>query len=440
MDFLFFLYFSFLGKRKSAVELLAESKSHYVKSEKVLDGKQELKNQDHLHVRSPTIDVSSGTIISGTSTTPTSTMLRSPAPPIINGGGPFPFAMCLTCPPYPHQHFEHFDHYQNNQHHHHHNHHLSQGSLHLNQQQHHLNAPLGGSSVVVDRSSGGGNSSGPPSVESGGTASTGSTGGGGGVSAITTLGRSSSGKHHNHQHHHYHHSTNSHHSKQQRSSSTGSSGGSRGHQTILQENLIIEPLTLLSTSSTSLKTNTIGRHSSSKNRQIQPPGTLSIISKREFQNQLKRDSGNVLASLLPGMSFTLPAQSSQHHHQHSHLHSHQHHHHLHHYHHHHHSSSKNNASHHTHPQLLLQQKALASVASSTPKPSYSSTTSVATAANAPSSLTTTSTCAPINSTAANGLSGGVRTTIATTNSTSASAQHRDVKTSNHGKCLFFQST
>lgn len=38
------------GKRKSAVELLQESKAFYVKSEIVLDRKQELKNSGHLQV------------------------------------------------------------------------------------------------------------------------------------------------------------------------------------------------------------------------------------------------------------------------------------------------------------------------------------------------------------------------------------------------------
>ncbi|XP_071449431.1 SH3 and multiple ankyrin repeat domains protein 1-like [Hetaerina americana] len=38
------------AKRKSAVELLAESKAFYVKSEKVLDSKQELRNSGHLQV------------------------------------------------------------------------------------------------------------------------------------------------------------------------------------------------------------------------------------------------------------------------------------------------------------------------------------------------------------------------------------------------------
>ena len=40
----------FTGKRKSAVELLQESKAFYVKSETVLDRKQELKNSGHLQV------------------------------------------------------------------------------------------------------------------------------------------------------------------------------------------------------------------------------------------------------------------------------------------------------------------------------------------------------------------------------------------------------
>lgn len=38
------------GKRKSAVELLQETKAFYVKSETVLDRKQELKNSGHLQV------------------------------------------------------------------------------------------------------------------------------------------------------------------------------------------------------------------------------------------------------------------------------------------------------------------------------------------------------------------------------------------------------
>lgn len=42
--------FSVTGKRKSAVELLQESKAFYVKSETVLDRKQELKNSGHLQV------------------------------------------------------------------------------------------------------------------------------------------------------------------------------------------------------------------------------------------------------------------------------------------------------------------------------------------------------------------------------------------------------
>lgn len=39
-----------VGKRKSAVELLQETKAFYVKSETVLDRKQELKNSGHLQV------------------------------------------------------------------------------------------------------------------------------------------------------------------------------------------------------------------------------------------------------------------------------------------------------------------------------------------------------------------------------------------------------
>ncbi|KAF4518814.1 hypothetical protein B566_EDAN008143 [Ephemera danica] len=45
------------AKRKSAVELLQESKAFYVKSEHVLDKKQELKNSGHLHVTSPAVDL-----------------------------------------------------------------------------------------------------------------------------------------------------------------------------------------------------------------------------------------------------------------------------------------------------------------------------------------------------------------------------------------------
>jgi hypothetical protein len=53
-----FLIFCFAGRRKSAVELLQETKAFYVKSESVLDSKQEFKNAEHLHVtnRSPTMD------------------------------------------------------------------------------------------------------------------------------------------------------------------------------------------------------------------------------------------------------------------------------------------------------------------------------------------------------------------------------------------------
>ncbi|XP_023720734.1 putative uncharacterized protein DDB_G0290521 isoform X2 [Cryptotermes secundus] len=43
-------------KRKSAVELLQESKAFYVKSERVLDRKQELKNSGHLQVTSSAVD------------------------------------------------------------------------------------------------------------------------------------------------------------------------------------------------------------------------------------------------------------------------------------------------------------------------------------------------------------------------------------------------
>ncbi|XP_069676378.1 protein FAM110B-like isoform X2 [Periplaneta americana] len=44
------------AKRKSAVELLQESKAFYVKSETVLDRKQELKNSGHLQVTSSAVD------------------------------------------------------------------------------------------------------------------------------------------------------------------------------------------------------------------------------------------------------------------------------------------------------------------------------------------------------------------------------------------------
>ena len=43
-------YVRVTGKRKSAVELLQETKAFYVKSETVLDRKQELKNSGHLQV------------------------------------------------------------------------------------------------------------------------------------------------------------------------------------------------------------------------------------------------------------------------------------------------------------------------------------------------------------------------------------------------------
>lgn len=45
-----FYFFLVAGKRKSAVELLQETKAFYVKSETVLDRKQELKNSGHLQV------------------------------------------------------------------------------------------------------------------------------------------------------------------------------------------------------------------------------------------------------------------------------------------------------------------------------------------------------------------------------------------------------
>jgi len=46
----FFFHIRVAGKRKSAVELLQETKAFYVKSETVLDRKQELKNSGHLQV------------------------------------------------------------------------------------------------------------------------------------------------------------------------------------------------------------------------------------------------------------------------------------------------------------------------------------------------------------------------------------------------------
>ncbi|GFG30607.1 hypothetical protein Cfor_10517 [Coptotermes formosanus] len=48
--------FLLTAKRKSAVELLQESKAFYVKSETVLDRKQELKNSGHLQVTSSAVD------------------------------------------------------------------------------------------------------------------------------------------------------------------------------------------------------------------------------------------------------------------------------------------------------------------------------------------------------------------------------------------------
>lgn len=50
MSISYFDDYFILGKRKSAVELLQESKAFYVKSEIVLDRKQELKNSGHLQV------------------------------------------------------------------------------------------------------------------------------------------------------------------------------------------------------------------------------------------------------------------------------------------------------------------------------------------------------------------------------------------------------
>ena len=96
--------FSFVppGRRKSAVELLQESKAFYVKSESVLDTRQELRNTDHLHVRSPTVDVSS--------------MHYRSLPGNGGGGGGggslIPFFPIGTCPPYPHHHYERYEHVQ----------------------------------------------------------------------------------------------------------------------------------------------------------------------------------------------------------------------------------------------------------------------------------------------------------------------------------------
>src|SRR5207237_3054725 len=74
-----------LGKRKSAVELLQESKANYVKSESVLDTKQELKNAEHLTVRSP------NRIVEVVSTLPRGSH---------HCLGSFPFSICPTCSPY----------------------------------------------------------------------------------------------------------------------------------------------------------------------------------------------------------------------------------------------------------------------------------------------------------------------------------------------------
>ena len=46
------------AKRKTAVELLEESKSFYVKSGRVLDTKQELPHSERLHVRMPMLNPS----------------------------------------------------------------------------------------------------------------------------------------------------------------------------------------------------------------------------------------------------------------------------------------------------------------------------------------------------------------------------------------------
>lgn len=88
------------AKRKSAVELLQESKAYYVKSEKVLDSKQEFKHSEHLqvssnpnfdklHIKVPTnhkVVTSTATmVISSTISTMTTTMVaessKPPPPP-----------------------------------------------------------------------------------------------------------------------------------------------------------------------------------------------------------------------------------------------------------------------------------------------------------------------------------------------------------------------
>lgn len=74
------------GKRKSAVELLQESKAFYVKSEIVLDRKQELKNSGHLQV-APSLTTTATT----TTTCTSSRLLRKTKNPIklcgVGGGG-----------------------------------------------------------------------------------------------------------------------------------------------------------------------------------------------------------------------------------------------------------------------------------------------------------------------------------------------------------------
>lgn len=56
--FTLFSFFFFLANRKSAVERLEESKANYVKSERVLDTKQEFKNSSHLRVSTgPQLDL-----------------------------------------------------------------------------------------------------------------------------------------------------------------------------------------------------------------------------------------------------------------------------------------------------------------------------------------------------------------------------------------------
>ncbi|OXA65057.1 hypothetical protein Fcan01_02949 [Folsomia candida] len=94
-----------LCRRKSAVELLQETKAFYVKSESVLDNKQEFKNAEHLHVttspQSPTFNMSLGHSYRDRGGPPS-------APPTMSN---FPYTMftytCGTCPPYPHEHLDH---------------------------------------------------------------------------------------------------------------------------------------------------------------------------------------------------------------------------------------------------------------------------------------------------------------------------------------------